>query len=171
MGQNLSTDGKLFICPPQTPCDDPVQLPEIAKGNSQKQLIYKLAALMGGEIGFRKPSMEFLLFWGVNRDAKMPSFDEVFVTDALVVSTLGNVSTSYSADSKELTIKFNDELSRAVISYGELTDLKINLVGIADHSLSLPDGAQRFNEFGLTGCLTIYGSYPRVRSVRLSSPL
>ena len=160
VGQNLSTDGKLFICPPQTPCDDPVQLPEIAKGNSQKQLIYKLAALMGGrKLDFGSPPMEFpVVFWGVNRDAKMPSFDEVFVTDALVVSTLGNVSL-YSADSKELTIKFNDELSRAVISYGELTDLKINLVGIADHSLeNLPDGAQRFNEFGLTGCLTIYGS-------------
>ena len=158
---DLSTDGKLFICPPQTSCENPAQLLEIAKGDSRKQLNHKLAALMGGrKLDFGSHPAEFpIVFWGVNRDAKMMNFDEVFVTDALKVSMLGDVSTSYSTDSKELTIKFNDELSRAVINSSELKDLKINLVGFANHGTgNLADGAQRFNEFGLTGCLTIYGS-------------
>ncbi len=159
--QDPATGGQLFICPPQTSCENPMQLLEIARGDSPKQLHHKLAALMGGrKLDFEDPSKEFpIVFWGVNRDAKMTNFKEVVVTDALKVRTLGNVSTSYSTDSKELTIKFNDELSRAVISSSELKDLKINLVGFADHSLEdLADSEQRFNEFGLTGCLTIYGS-------------
>jgi len=155
-GENFS----LEICPSNAGCDlvGTVKTGADASDVSEtRELILDL--LSGNKLANGKYETDHFVFWGFHNDRQTKAHQRYVIKNNLHLVTFGNVSHSFDNTKNELVIRLGDPDARALIPNSELSGTQIFVSGPnSAKPISLQTSEQRFNEYGLTGCLTIYRS-------------
>lgn len=97
------------------------------------------------------------VFWGHAEKDGATGYQVLTLHPSLTLYQLGKVSASYDEKNRLLTIVLEEDKARVMIMNSDLSDMEIS-VRHKNPEMSSPLDVQRFNGFGLTGCLTIFNS-------------